>query len=430
MRENRFTLSPMPQLATRPVRLHLDTSDYAVMYCSEPGTPAARVRDELKEFSQSGRIEIGLSYHVVFELLQKASPEHREDRLERARLLTELCGQNAFPYPSDLGQGFEFSKDSLWVPRVDLEEIEIEQIIRCLMHVMNSHPDSNRHMRKVHSKREYFDAWVRDNSLRARRLYAEHWPLLFARAFAEGGELEQYILGEMNRSDANDKLRFHITDPVSVYTTWFELYGRDNPIVERREKMARTFVLMLEGLQSMLNESVDLRKKIDDAFAATGDDALVAAEQEILAKLKVDLKTFRAELLSPQELCRQVPVWKDLLGEQGALLAAQILYAFHREKRQIRESDAIDFMHAMYLPHADLWRGDRAFSDLLIKHKVDFSEHVVPALVDLPCRIESEIAKLSAAPPLKTHRPPLLRPLVPAAAITNLDSLRRTAAIN
>jgi hypothetical protein len=80
----------------RPIRLHLDTSDYSAMCRAPSGTDHARVRDELKELAQSGRIEIGLSYHVVFELLQKAKPQFRDDRLERARLLTELCGRNAF----------------------------------------------------------------------------------------------------------------------------------------------------------------------------------------------------------------------------------------------------------------------------------------------------------------------------------------------
>jgi hypothetical protein len=89
----------------RPIHLHLDTSDYAAMYCALPGTTAERVRDELREMTENGRIEIGLSYHVVFELLQKAEPQFRPDRLARARLLKQLCGQNAFPYPSDLGQG-------------------------------------------------------------------------------------------------------------------------------------------------------------------------------------------------------------------------------------------------------------------------------------------------------------------------------------
>jgi hypothetical protein len=77
------------------------------------------------------------------------------------------------------------------------------------------------------------------------------------------------------------------------------------------------------------------------------------------------------------------------------LIAAQILYAFHREGRPIKRSDAIDFIHASYLPLVDLWRGDKAFGDLLIKHKVNFSERVVSTLEELPLRIETEAARLA-----------------------------------
>src|ERR1019366_5683252 len=101
--------------STRPIRLHLDTSDYSAMYAAQPGTAPTEVRDKLKAMLRDGRIEIGLSYHIVFELLQKAEPKYREDRLARARLLTELCGQNAFPYPTDLGQGPYFSTEGLWI---------------------------------------------------------------------------------------------------------------------------------------------------------------------------------------------------------------------------------------------------------------------------------------------------------------------------
>jgi hypothetical protein len=38
----------------------------------------------------------------------------------RARLLVGLCGKNAFPYPTDLGQGYKFSTEGLWIPRIEL----------------------------------------------------------------------------------------------------------------------------------------------------------------------------------------------------------------------------------------------------------------------------------------------------------------------
>ena len=77
----------------------------------------------------------------------------------------------------------------------------------------------------------------------------------------------------------------------------------------------------------------------------------------------------------------------------SAGLTAEILYAFDSDKRAIKDSDGIDFVHVMYLPHTDLWRGDPAFSDLLRRYKVSFSERVVPTLLELPARIEAELEK-------------------------------------
>lgn len=153
---------------------------------------------------------------------------------------------------------------------------------------------------------------------------------------------------------------------------------------------------MGEQFQTILNEGAKLQAKLNEALTATGEESLSPAGRERLMKLKADLKAFRTQMSSPQELCDQVPVWKTLVGDEAALVAAQILFAFHREKRLIKPSDGIYFMHAMYLPHSDLWRGDRAFSDLLIKHGVNFSERVVPTLLDLPGRIEAEIVKSGA----------------------------------
>ena len=110
-------------------------------------------------------------------------------------------------------------------------------------------------------------------------------------------------------------------------------------------------------------------------------------------KLSRDLKSFRAEITSPDEMNKQVPRWQEIVGAESARVAAQVFQALHRDKRAIKRSDATDFIHAMYLPHVDLWRGDKAFSDLLIKHKVDFAKRIVPTLAELPQRIEAEIAR-------------------------------------
>ena len=197
----------------KPIRLHLDTSDYAVMYSAAPGTAIIKVRDTLYDMVQSGRLQIGLSYHVVFELLQKAEPKYRDDRLARARLLVQLCGKNAFPYPTDLGQGYQFSTDGLWIPRIEVNEFEIENLVRHAKEDIARELNLSRHDRRSFANQRNFVSWVKGDPKRLLRLL---WPVPFP-AFVESGDLRRYILAEMGRKEANAKLRFYLTDPVTVY---------------------------------------------------------------------------------------------------------------------------------------------------------------------------------------------------------------------
>lgn len=345
--------------------------------------------------AQSGQIEIGLSYHVIFELLQRADPEHRENRLSRARLLTELCGQNAFPYPTDLGDGHRFSKEGLWQPRITLGDHEIEVILGHLIQAVQHDLEATPHVRRVVINRKYFGRWAEEYPERFMAIANRNWPVMFGKSLVEDGTFGRYVAGQMSRNEANRKLWFFINDPASIYELWFEQCRWDCPIMERRDNIADKFVIMLEDLRRTIASTGDLRTRITIELSATGDEALSPDARSQLMRLRKDLKTFRGEITSPQQLFEDVPIWKKLFGNESALLAAEILYAFERDKRPIKHSDGIDFVHATYLPHTDLWRGDRAFADLLIKHKVSFSERVVPTLLEVPVRIEAEFAKQS-----------------------------------
>jgi hypothetical protein len=374
------------------------------MYCAAPGSSAANVRDFLKRMAVFGKIQIGLSYHVVFELLQKAAPEYREDRIARARLLVELCGKNAFPYPTDLGQGDKFSTEGLWIPRIDLEEFEIENIVDHYADAVARQLNLSRQQRRAFCKRRNFVKWARADEQRLREF---PWSAPFGPKFAESGEFRRYVLGEMTRAEANNRLRYYLTDPVNIYNTWFDYYGLDNPIANRRDHMASKLALMLSELNAMLAAQADLHAKLRTELTAKGGNALSPKGREALTALEREVKTFGSELKSPEELTKNAPRWKELFGEQSGRLAAQILYAFHRDGRKIKNSDGIDLIHAMYLPHADLWRGDKAFSTLLINNQVDFCSRIVSSLPELPGRIEAAVAGSAlrsqhAVPPIIT----------------------------
>ncbi len=225
-----------------PIRLHLDTSDYAAMYCAPTGSDAAKIHDFLKRIAELGKIQIGLSYHVVFELLQKAAPEYREDRLARARLLVELCGKNAFPYPTDLGEGYRFSTEGLWIPRIDLHDFEVDNVVAHYADAVARQLNLSRPERRAFCKRRNFVNWARADE---RRLKEFPWSAPFGPEFAQSGEFRRYVLGEITRTEANNRLRCYLTDPIHIYNTWFNHYGLDNPIVDRRDQTASKLTLLL-----------------------------------------------------------------------------------------------------------------------------------------------------------------------------------------
>ena len=167
--------------------------------------------------------------------------------------------------------------------------------------------------------------------------------------------------------------------------------------MERRDNIAAKLVTMLREFRGTMARTMDLRTKITSELNGTGDDALSPDGRSQLLQLRKDLGTFRQEISSPQQLCDDAPTWKQLFGDESALLAAEIFYAFERDSRPIKDSDGIDFVHAMYLPHTDLWRGDRAFSHLLKQHKVSFGDRIVQTLSELPARIHAELNKRSTA---------------------------------
>ena len=244
---------------------------------------------------------------------------------------------------------------------------------------MARRPELNRHERRVLSRRRHFVEWVRDNPQDFLRLVREQWPLLFGKELLERGDFRRYILGEVPRDEANKALRFYITDPVTVYEVWFETYKWNNPVPERRDKMADKLVETLKTFEAMLDGEASLSAEIRTALAATGANELPEADREALVKLKRDAKSFRSEIISPEELSKH-PAWIKLVGEAGALIASQIFYGRQREKREIKRSDAIDMRFTRCIYRTPTFGGaTKRLATCLSRNRCEkFHERVVP----------------------------------------------------
>jgi hypothetical protein len=173
-----------------------------------------------------------------------------------------------------------------------------------------------------------------------------------------------------------------------MYET-FEHSDGENPLAAIGEHLTVKISAILTDVREQVDINIpNLLAEMKKALAVHKNNPEARAK---FLQLQHDVRMERSMILSPRLLTEHTPGgWTKLVGENSALIAAQIMYAFYKEKRQMKRSDAIDIIHAMYLPYTDLWQGDKAFSDLLIKHKVDCSGRVVPSLNDLLSRIDTE----------------------------------------
>ena len=139
----------------------------------------------------------------------------------------------------------------------------------------------------------------------------------------------------------------------------------------------------------------DLKERI----RALSEIAATREEREQVRELRTRVNQFTTEIHSPEWVLQRFPGFLNSFGSESAMVAAGALVGLYLEKRELKRSDAIDLIHATYLPHTDLWRGDRGFSHLLLKYKVKYNERVVSTLDSLVPRIEDELTK---------HREPLV----------------------
>jgi hypothetical protein len=131
------------------------------MYRDDSPDEIANVREYLIRLSEAGTIVVPLSFFVLFELLQDCTPEFEEDRLNRARFIRRLCGENAFPYTDSLLAGKGLSKDGSWFPLSGLEQYSIQRMESYVVEALSTTDRLDRRTRRRLSNRKEFRKLLR-----------------------------------------------------------------------------------------------------------------------------------------------------------------------------------------------------------------------------------------------------------------------------
>lgn len=194
--------------------------------------------------------------------------------------------------------------------------------------------------------------------------------------------------------ELTENLEGNINSPELFFEYWFIKCKNKNPIKFVLQNAVNQMRSVIDKLQKMLKEikaqEAEDKNRVIKIRAAekalhesmkSGDPTVIPQKIKLPPTPSISLEI--NSITNPYEPESFSPDFLKLIWE-----FIKAFVAFNGQ-RNFHDSDVADLMHALYLPHSDLWRGDRTFSNLLLNSELDFKSKIVPSLRGLPSRIEN-----------------------------------------
>ena len=392
---------------TLPLIIYLDSQDYsrfADVLRGKSDSQTEEVFQELEKYKQLGDILFVSSMPIICELLQYDA-NYRDTTIKKAEAVERLCGPWTLPYPTRLfakeiliaarEHGFEqihtdipiHSNDRFWYPSVpDIFDDIRKNANQHLEETIALLPSRTaRRLAKKRAKRLDLLAVSRE----AAPSIAEKFGMTID---VVEKSLIEFLEGKISSPEASRRLFQHIANPTHFVSMYFEKIesNRDLPkwISEFGGKMQELLSDFRDNLRPYLNLDNNINH-IDSIIARNvstiGQRTLFSAVDDLQEfGIYQDRASKLIRSLSSSELLPSCSILSRVL----LLYTRQILGLEGGAEAKIEHSFGGDLMHALYLPHVDLWRGDRRFSSLLKRAAPNFADRIIPTLRELPSRIK------------------------------------------
>lgn len=356
------------------------------------------------------------SMPLLGELLQY-HPNFRETTICKAQAVEQLCGSNAIMFPSRL-IAMEIAKvaqvacltseralpnavssDRYWYPDVSSAFVGLKtQFEEILNSEIGRFQFANRAQRR--------NAKRLGRKIDMTAVMQEAAPAMAAQfglpLNAITGSIVAVLSGKSTAAQASHKLFSAIAEPSKFVEIYFERVETDRSLPQWISGTGIKFQTAFEQLRSTLQPymHLDFAKQRFRSLLAVNKRrfrllALRLAENDI-EEFGVGPEALRA-IEMDDRLLDQVPACRTI----EALIEAYVLQVlgYSGGKPDIEGGFAGDLVHALYLPHVDLWRTDGRFANLVSTALPEYESRVVRKPRDL----EAAIARTREEPVLQVQ---------------------------
>lgn len=393
----------------RPPIVYLDTQDYSRFGDVLRGKSDAATEGlfrALERRKEAGDVIFAVSMPILGELLQYDA-DYRETTLRKAEAVERLCGSWALAFPSRLiaievvqaAQRRGLIEESVetsvlsphryWYPNIADAFGDMRRTMRAGLEseLEALHLPSRTLRRRAKKQARKLD--LSAAALEAAPQMAAEYGLPVD---AIAGSIVALLRGVATPEEASRRLFMAIAEPVKFVETYFERISTDRsalPQWMRRfgSDFERRFIELRDKVQPLLEyESArrEIEKMIADRADRLGETVLAMADDTVEFGGRRGLVT---ELTACGAIPAQVPA-TEVVGRVLSAYVRQII-GFAGNAAKIERSFGGDLVHALYLSHVDLWRGDRRFSAVVRQAVPQYAGRIVPTLKELPNSIDA-----------------------------------------
>lgn len=367
-----------------PLVIYLDTQDYLNFFYhgEKEGSEFRTIFGALMDRVHRGIVVVGFSFATIMEVITKPDAKNYAERARRGQLIKDICGQNAFPYVTDMAGGASFPSDRGWMlsgtetlVSADTMRAKLRDLLRERAGAQSGLP---RNQRRVLRRMSLPDL--------ARRLPADFTiakdslgNLPISERIFEERLFERFILGKCSDIEFEKSMNEWAHDPAEFSRIYYEHGQKNNMIDEFFKKNIEKLEGFISDMQCASARIVEYNKK-------------VLERRRELIELGIDKVTAKAQ--TTQIALARLPFSEYEADLEKAVGKGRAGHFIHYMKRVVKpgfnfkRSDILDLMQMCYAYDCNLFRCDKDMANLFRDFE-PFGGKLVGRLSELIDRIDN-----------------------------------------
>lgn len=399
----------MSQLQNKlPLTVYLDTSDYSRfgdVIRGKGDNHTETIYNKLIEFRSNGDVHFVYSLPIISELFQ-FDPQFPATTESKAEVVEKLCGENAFFWPwrslafdismcwfqsnNSNSQRKPISIDSQWYPNTSKEVGDLKKTLESYLgsELRNREFVNRKRRRSAEANVRKFDF-----TQIAQPLIDE----ISLRYQLHPTEVRRSILptlkGSISSAEGARRMFSAIAKPTAFVRSYFREDNEDQGLPNWMSDLGVRIQKSLLELKSNLDllDQEEVRRESPNLIKTTSIEIMRVI-------FRASLKECEEFGLSEDEFFRRAnevdyieSIDSFSLFMRAYMKLVEQSIGLHGAGHGPERSAGADLLHLLYLPHCDLWRGDRRFCNIIAGIASPSVHAVVNKLSHLPDRIKKQL---------------------------------------